>query len=193
MEMNFQPTPKKEWEMTEEEFDKFLEWLHPDRNHAADMYEKIRRRLIKIFICRGCIIPEDLTDDTINRVIRKVQEIADNYVGERIPYFIAVAYKVHLEYLRKKPLPLTLPAPESSSWAEEEFDCLEECMEHLTQRSRELVINYYREEKHEKIVHRKQLADKLGIPLNALRIKACRIRAKLETCVNSCLRQKAEA
>jgi len=92
--------------MTEEEFDKFLEWLHPDRNHAADMYEKIRRRLIKIFICRGCIIPEDLTDDTINRVIRKVQEIADNYVGERIPYFIAVAYKVHLEYLRKKPLPL---------------------------------------------------------------------------------------
>jgi DNA-directed RNA polymerase specialized sigma24 family protein len=190
MEMNFQPTPKKEWEMTEEEFSKFLAWLHPNRDWAADMYEKIRRRLIKIFICRGCAIPEDLTDDTINRVIRKVQEIADTYVGERIPYFIAVANKVHLEYLRKKPAPLSLPVPDSSSWAEEEYDCLEECLEHLTQRSRELVLGYYREEKHEKISLRKDQADQLGIPLNALRIRACRIRAKLESCVIDCLRHR---
>jgi DNA-directed RNA polymerase specialized sigma24 family protein len=191
MEMNFQPTPKKEWEMTEEEFSKFLEWLHPNRDRAAEMYEKIRRRLIKIFICRGCTIPEDLTDDTINRVVRKVQEIADNYVGERIPYFIAVAYKVHLEYLRKKPLPQALPVQEFSSRAEEEFECLEECMEHLPSRSKQIVLEYYQEEKHEKIIHRKKLADRLGIPLNALRIKACRIRAKLEMCVVTCLRQKA--
>jgi RNA polymerase sigma factor (sigma-70 family) len=177
--------------MTEEGFSKFLAWLHPNRDRAAEVYEKIRRRLIKIFICRGCTMPEDLTDDTISRVVRKVQDIADTYVGERIPYFIAVAYKVHLEYLRKKPLPQTLPFPESSSRAEAEFECLEDCLEHLTPRSRQLVLDYYREEKHEKIIHRKQLADKLGIPLNALRIKACRIRAKLEMCVIACLRSKA--
>jgi DNA-directed RNA polymerase specialized sigma24 family protein len=191
MEMNLHPTPKKEWQMTQEEFSKFLAWLHPDRDRAGETYEKIRHRLIKIFVSRTCTNSEELADETINRVVRKIQEIADNYVGERIPYFIAVANKIHLEYLRKKPVPQTLPLLESSSWAEEEYDCLEECMEHLTQRSKELVLEYYREEKHEKINLRKQQADKLDIPLNALRIRACRIRAKLESCVIDCLRQRA--
>jgi DNA-directed RNA polymerase specialized sigma24 family protein len=191
MEMNFHPTSKKEWEMTQEEFSKFLAWLNPDRDRAGEAYEKIRRRLIKIFVSRACSSSEELADETINRVVRRIQEIADTYVGERIPYFIAVANKIHLEYLRKKPAPQTMPVLESSSWAEEEYDCLEGCIEHLTQRSKELVLEYYREEKHEKINLRKQQADKLNIPLNALRIRACRIRAKLESCVIDCLRQKA--
>lgn len=179
--------------MTEDEFAKFLEWLHPDRDRAAEEYEKIRRRLIKIFICRGCTIPEDLADDTINRVVRKIQEIGDNYVGDRLPFFIAVAKNVYREYLRRNPPPQTLPVPESSAWADEVFDCLDDCMEHLTQRSKYVVVNYYQGEKREKIDHRKRLAEELGIPLNALRIKACRIRAKLETCVIDCLKLKTPA
>jgi len=188
--MNLHATPKKGWEMTQEDFSKFLYWLNPDRDRAGEIYEKIRHRLIRIFVSRACTSSEELADETINRVVRKVQEIADTYVGERIPYFIAVANKVHLEFLRKKPVPQTPPVLESSVWAEAEYDCLEECMEHLTPRSRDLVLAYYREEKHEKISLRKQQADKLGIPLNALRIRACRIRAKLESCVIDCLRQR---
>jgi DNA-directed RNA polymerase specialized sigma24 family protein len=191
MEMKSYPAPKKEWVMTEEEFSKFLAWLNPNRNLAADMYETIRRRLIKFFICRGCAVSEELADETINRVIRKIQEIGDSYVGERIPYFIAVARNVYLENLRKQP-PLQPPTTESSFATDEELDCLDGCMERFTPRTRDLVISYFQEDKHDKIVHRKKLAEELGVPLNALRIKVCRIRAKLQTCVFDCLRMKAE-
>ncbi len=58
-------------------------------------------------------------------------------------------------------------------------------------RSRDLVLQYYREEKREKIEHRKRLASRLGIGLNALRIRACRIRETLYQCVQTCLGEGA--
>jgi DNA-directed RNA polymerase specialized sigma24 family protein len=189
MEMT-QPSPKKEWELTGEAFSKFLTWLDPNPDRAGELYEDIRRRLIKIFGCRGCTCPEDLSDETINRVIRKVQEIGESYVGDRALYFYGVAHKVHLEYLRRKPVPTPPPAP-GKPRSEDEYACLEQCMERLTVRSRELVLAYYQEEKRAKIDWRRQLAAHLGIPLNALRIRACRIRANLEGCVSQCLQALA--
>ncbi|HUA58481.1 MAG TPA: hypothetical protein VML19_06995 [Verrucomicrobiae bacterium] len=43
-----------------------------------------------------------------------------------------------------------------------------------------------------KIDARKRLADALGIPLNILRTRICRIRSALETCVSACLGGPAE-
>ena len=50
----------------QEMFDRFLFWLDPNREEAAIKYEAIRRKLIKIFTCRGCIDAEDLADVTID-------------------------------------------------------------------------------------------------------------------------------
>jgi DNA-directed RNA polymerase specialized sigma24 family protein len=188
--MNSGPSPKKEWELTEQAFSKFLAWLNPDADKAGDLYENIRRKLIKIFVCRGCTCPEDLSDETINRVVRKVQEIGETYVGDPALYFYGVARNVHLEYLRRQPVPPPPPAPEQPH-SEAVYACLEKCMDRLSPRSRDLVLAYYQEEKHAKIDLRKQLAGQLGIPLNALRIRACRIRANLEDCVSQCLQQLA--
>ncbi len=187
--MNPHPSPPKKWEISDQAFSKFLAWLNPNRDTAGENYEEIRRRLIKIFVCRGCTCPEELSDETINRVVRKVQDIGEIYVGDPALYFFGVAHRVHLEYVRKKPQPQPPVISASSARPEEEYDCLEKCMEGITVRSRDLVLQYYREEKHAKIDLRKQMAEKLGIPLNALRIRACRIRATLETCVAECLRQ----
>ncbi len=52
-------------------------------------------------------------------------------------------------------------------------------------------MKYYHDEKRAKIDYRKQLADALGIPLNALRIRAHRVRISLEKCVKDCLAQAA--
>ncbi len=60
-------------------------------------------------------------------------------------------------------------------------------MERLTPDNRVLVLQYYQEEKKAKIDHRKLLAEHLGIAVNALRIRACRIRATLLECVQNCL------
>ena len=95
----------KEWVLTQESFDALLAWLDPNRELAGRKYEDIRTRLIKIFSCRGCYEPEDLADETINRVTKKLKDIESSFVGERARYFYGVANKVHMEYLRRKPAP----------------------------------------------------------------------------------------
>lgn len=188
--MESSPLQKKEWILTQEAFDSFLDWLSIDREQAGKKYEEIRRKLIKIFVCRGCKVAEELADETINRVAKKLPEIKESYVGDPAHYFYGVAHKVHLEFVRRKPAPLPLPPPEHSDEMEMEYDCLERCIETLPPENRELVLQYYQEEKRAKIDQRKRLAQRLGIEVNALRIRAYRIRMSLQDCVRECLRQQ---
>jgi DNA-directed RNA polymerase specialized sigma24 family protein len=73
---------------------------------------------------------------------------------------------------------------------EQEYECLDQCVLQLTRNNRELVIEYYQDDKRAKIEHRKALAEKLGVAQNALRIRAHRIRQTLQQCVENCLQQK---
>ena len=192
---------KKQWVVTQQAFDELLDWLDADRDSAGLKYEKIRLRLIKIFTCRGCCEADDLADETINRVTAKLSEIGETYSGDPALYFYGVAHKVHLEYLRKKPIVQqssvdrrtsygeTARVSESTDEVEQEYACLERCMEHLSNQNRQLVLEYYQEQKRAKIDHRRKLADQLGIGMNALRIRAHRIRLQLQQCVLECLEQ----
>jgi DNA-directed RNA polymerase specialized sigma24 family protein len=180
---------KKEWVVTQQAFDNLLGWLDNDREQAGQKYEKIRLRLIKIFTCRGCAEAEDLADETINRVVSRVGEIGSTYQGDPALYFYGVAQKLHLEYLRRshpKPVP-PLVFVESAAEREAEFECLDRCVEKLSPENRDLVLRYYAEEKQVKVQDRKRLADELGIAVNALRIRAHRIRLLLQNCVKECL------
>jgi DNA-directed RNA polymerase specialized sigma24 family protein len=184
-------TGSSKWVLDQAAFDRLLEWLHPERERAGRKYEDIRLRLIKIFTCRQCHEAEDLADETINRVARKVPEIAETYTGDPALYFYGVANKVHLEYVRKRPTRTPpLPPPSPTDEIEREHECLDHCMQQLPPASRDLVLQYYQDEKREKIERRKRLASSLGIELNALRIRACRIRELLYHCVQNCLAQQ---
>jgi len=186
----------KEQVLTQKAFDSLLNWLDPDRDRAAQTYEKIRIRLIKILTCRGCCEAEDLADEAINRVTLKVDWLILNYVGDPARYFYAVAQKVYLEYLRKTKHQQVSPVSVSSIAADPDqkqlealYECLERCLDKLSKENRLLVIEYYHGEKQAKIKHRKKIADQLGIGVNALRIRAHRIRLQLEGCVQNCLKQ----
>ena len=181
----------KNWVLTKEAFDALLGWLDPNREVAGEKYEDIRRRLVTIFSCRGCAEPEDLADETINRVTNKLTAIKSGFVGDPSRYFYGVANKVHLEYRRRKPAPEIQPPPAYDENIEKEFDCLERCMQKLTLENRQLVVEYYQDERQAKINHRKGLAEQLGIAINALRIRAFRIRASLQECVTNCLHEGA--
>ena len=63
--------------------------------------------------------------------------------------------------------------------------CLDRCLQELRVDQRELVIEYYRDSKREKVERRQALAKSLGITMNALAIRASRIRATLEACVTA--------
>jgi DNA-directed RNA polymerase specialized sigma24 family protein len=178
---------KKNWVLNQDAFDSLLTWLHPSREEAGQRYEDIRLRLIKIFSCRGCSDAEDLADETINRVASKLDEIVPGFAGEPARYFYGVANKVHLESLRRRPVPELPSLAVETDEVEKEFGCLEQCIGLLTTENRTLVLAYYQDEKQAKIDHRKKLAEQLGIAVNALRIRAFRIRAALQECVTKCL------
>jgi DNA-directed RNA polymerase specialized sigma24 family protein len=180
--------------LTQDAFDSLLAWLDPDRERAGEKYEKVRQRLIRIFTCRGCYDADVLADRTINRVASKVPEVSKGYVGDPALYFYGVAQKIFLESVRKRPTPAPPPPPpDKSDETEREYACLERCMERLSPASREMVLEYYRGEKRAKVERRKNLAEKLGIAQNALRIRAHRVRATLQQCVEGCLERATSA
>lgn len=177
----------KNWVMSQESFEGLLNWLGPDRDQAGLRYERIRVALINYFTFRAPCDAEDLADETINRVINRLPEIQNEINGERSRYFYGVARKVQLEYLRRKtPQPPPEPITDSEK-VEVEFHCLEQCISKLSEENRELVLRYYQADGRQKIEERKQLAEELGIAPNALRIRAYRIRAALQKCLEKCI------
>lgn len=185
---------KGQTNLTQAAFDSLLTWLDSDREQAGRKYEQVRQRLIKIFTCRGRPDAEELADEVINRVTLKAGELAKDYVGDPSLYFYGVAQKVYLESLRKRPAAVFVPPPSPHTDEDEaEYECLESCVERLPPANRELVIEYYQNERRAKIEHRKELAGRLGIAQNALRIRAHRIRLALQRCVEECVAQKLPA
>lgn len=177
--------------MTPDPFEKLLRWLEPDRDKAGIKYEKIRIGLIRFFSCRGCSEVEDLADKTFNIVTTKIDWLLENYIGEPSLYFYGVAKKIALE---PKPTvhPEAPPLPDKSE-IEEKCSCLERCLEQeLTPSERELLFRYYEKEKGEKIRIRKQIAEELGISINALRIRVHHLLSRLRPCIDECLRHLVE-
>jgi DNA-directed RNA polymerase specialized sigma24 family protein len=172
--------------MKQDTFDRFLAWLHPDRNLAGEKYEVIRHGLTQFFERRGSLEAEVLADKTIDRVIKKLPEIADRYTGEQAKYFYGVARHVYQESVKPQIVP---PAPEVDDpiLLERKDHCRQRCLDKLSDEDRALITGYYLKEKQEKIAHRRKLAIQLGLTSNALAVRAFRIRSALNRCLEECL------
>lgn len=188
----------KDKEITQQSFDLFLVALDPDRERAGQRYGQIYQTLLKFFEWSSSPFPDEQADETINRVCRKLEE------GEEIRdlgnYCKGVARFVHLNYLQspkskqtdlEEIMPFRAAPERDDDEGDPRLDCFESCLGKLPADARELITEYYQEDKRAKIDHRKGLADRLGIPLNALRIRSCRIRSKLEECVDGCMKKSA--
>jgi DNA-directed RNA polymerase specialized sigma24 family protein len=181
----------KQWTLSQSSFDIFLTRLDPEREQAGQKYEAIRTRLVKFFEWRACQFADDLADETLDRVVRKVN--AGEQINDYLNYTYAVARLVYLENLRQQAreqaVVINLPVRSDPPAENVQLNCLEACLEKLAENNRKLILHYYRDDKQAKIDHRKKLAEFFGMSLNALRIKALRIRAKLEECVFECLKK----
>jgi DNA-directed RNA polymerase specialized sigma24 family protein len=182
--------------LTPEAFDKLLSALSADREEAGVQYEVVRRKLMRFFEWRKVESADDYADETINRVARRIAE------GENVEnvghYFYGVARLVFLEALKERehaavpledaPQTLRQKAPESPD-PQPRILCFDRCLDSLPAHQRRLIVDYYREERRAKIALRQELADSLNIPLNALRIRAHRIRVSLEQCIARCMKR----
>jgi DNA-directed RNA polymerase specialized sigma24 family protein len=178
--------------------------LDAKREQAGLKYENLRRKLVEFFEARGSRWPTEHADETINRVARKVEE--GESVQDLNRYSYGVARLLFLETLRAREteplgddIALVSFAPaedeEKERWRQQQesrLECLEGCLSKLPATNRTCIIEYYREETGLKIEQRKRQAQALKLSLNALRLRASRIRAELGNCVNSCLERSAE-
>ena len=206
--MNSSFTSKKTRGITREDFDRLLAELHPDIERAGEQYEKIRRKLVKLFEWRGCAHADECADETFNRVARKISEGISIRSDDPYSYFHGVALNVLREYWRgAEQTAKTLEAaakiqdhpadPEDLLLREIEegekerlVECLNRCLQKLPPESLRLITRYHQEEEIPNKARRKELAQSLGIPLNALRIRAYRIRVAIEECVEKCLNHR---
>jgi DNA-directed RNA polymerase specialized sigma24 family protein len=142
-------------------------------------------------VSKGFSDAEDLADETINRVMKRLPEIRETYVGDRARYFHGVARYIILEMNRRKEvaveeLPVT---PLESDVHSDEYDCLVKCLRFLQSDKRELILDYYIYDGRDKIAQHRLMASELGITEGALRGRAHQVRGNLEKCIQQCIQR----
>lgn len=199
--------PKKNWSISSIAFHRFLEWLDEGVNSDGQNYLEMRQRLVAYFDRKNCLTPDELADETLNRVARRLEEEGTIESEAPAKYCYITARFVFMESLRGKnkasvPLDDVLRQPQANQLAESDLEkeeketkekmlvCLERCTGKLESVNRDIIISYYFGEERIKIENRRALAEKMGITMNALTIRAYRIRDKLEGCVRECAGEK---
>jgi len=188
-----------ERELTAQAFIRLLKRLGEDEEEAGKKYEELRRTLIRSFEWRGAPFPEEHADETFNRLARKLDSGVE--IRDISDYSYEVARLVSLEALKKghtrreqlNEVEHETVAPNTSDEMAEKEDrltCLDNCLEALPSENRELIMEYYCDEKRGQIDRRKDLAARLGLRRDALANRAQRLRDKLEQCVTRCLKKK---
>jgi DNA-directed RNA polymerase specialized sigma24 family protein len=180
-------------------FDKLLSALDPDRDRAGAKYVEAHRRLGYYFQKRGCSVPNDLADETLNRVARKLVVSKESSII--IDHFwYGVARLVLKEFWshsnREIPdlneLPPALEPSTDPRATEREEDaeaqkarkreCMKKCIASLPDDDRNLITQYTETK------DKNGLAALLKLNVKTLPVKAHRIRARLNDCVRKCLK-----
>jgi DNA-directed RNA polymerase specialized sigma24 family protein len=175
-----------------------LDWLDEGRDSAGRRYLETRGRLVRYFQCKRCANADDLADETLNRVARRLEEAGPIIDTPPARYCYIVAKFVLLEHLRRPDQQNVRPPSAFDRLADSVassheairreglLDCLDRCMRALPVEDARLILDYYRGEQRVKIEQRRRLAAERQLSMNALKIRACRIREKLEACINAC-------
>src|SRR5262245_1492 len=130
---------KPRWELTSEALEGLLRTLHEDREEASRQYEGLRQRLIDLFAWERSETPEELADEALNRLARRLSEgvAVDGGIGK---YAFGIARLLLQEDARARrtrdaalrELPLRATGGETS----ETLRLLERCLEELPPVSR---------------------------------------------------------
>jgi DNA-directed RNA polymerase specialized sigma24 family protein len=197
---------KRDWTPSQAAFRQFLDWLDEGVASDGEKYLEMRRRLVFYFDRKNCLASDELADETLGRVAQKLEEKGSITGMSPAHYCYVVAKFVFLENLRQarrgqqgldeltqarlsSGSSLNSKDQEAKQSRERVHACLDSCLAKLCLADRELILEYYRGEQRAKIERRSALAKRLGVSNNALTIRACRIRNKLEQCVRACCQE----
>ena len=189
-----------DWTLSTAALQRLLNWLDGGAGSDGQAYVAMRRRLRDYFSRKNCLPAEDLADETLTRVARRLEE--EGITRDETParYCYIVARFVFLEHLREtkaRPMVAGIPgnaapqpsaadvaeAADAAKAREKLLASLRKCLQELDPLNRRIITRYYIGTARVKIDNRRELADSLGLTMNALTVRACRIRTRLEACV----------
>jgi len=182
-----------------EAWGKFMNFLDPDGERAGEKYVAIHNTLIKFFYWRGCVVPEDLADETIKRVIWNLYKGLKLERHKLMAYMRGVARNVHLEGLKEPPMvdaapedvgPSVAPVyPGEHTKEEIRMRCLEKCLAQQPPRDREVIIGFFQYEKRKKIENRAEMAKRLGLSRSGLGTMVFHIKKRIKKCAQACIKK----
>jgi DNA-directed RNA polymerase specialized sigma24 family protein len=204
---SFSPAMRDKSSLTSANFEGLLLRLDPDRNLAGERYEEVRWKLIKFFQWSACIQAEDLADETFNRVAENIAADKEA-IRDVVAFTWGIAKRVRQEALRRDIKTLRLPdvpVPEGGladrlvtansqyepTGDEARLKCLRVCLKCLSAGDRKLLLAYY-SPRGRRIEARRRLALESKMTALNLRVRANRLRFKMEGCLKKCLASKAD-
>lgn len=184
-----------------------LTLLHPDPVEAADAYRRLQLRLVRFFNLTAASDPQHLADETLGRLARRAVEMMtvvptdqandSPFTEDEQPIshssaalVFSTARQVLQEDLsRSQPndkqvrewLARTTNAPDTNHEVRQAN--LQSCLSHFSPERRRLLEKYYGWSPSHKAEHHLQLAQSLGLSLDALRNRVLRSRLQLESCI----------
>lgn len=187
------------WQPTPQSFEKLLAAFDSDREEAGKIYENIRVKLLRYFERYGVSDVDRYVDITLDRVMRRLDE--GEVVVNIMAFILAVASYIRMEAWNEQKHVREAEQEIIKDFEQKQLDdvsdenprqlCFDKCLNDLPIETRILILDYYSAERSAKIRLRRQMAKGLGIEMNALRLRAHRIRLSLETCVQKCVSQLA--
>jgi hypothetical protein len=176
--------------------------LDSDRAAAAEKYVVLRHKLVRVFERLQYGDPEDLADEAIDRIAKKLEEEAIRNLNS---FAYSVAMKISLETRKASARFVSISDrdeggdsligdadPETRIIDDmrnaRNVQCLDKCLKRLRAGDHELLLEYYQGEKQARIRCRQELAEKRATTMARLRSDVNLLREKLRGCVDRCLR-----
>jgi DNA-directed RNA polymerase specialized sigma24 family protein len=171
-------------------FDALLRALDVDTEAAGLAYRQLHQRLILFFRINNAADPEALADEALDRLGRRIGTLQTGDIGSPQAFALGIGRHLRQEDLRRQ----RRESEAASEWAavtlandghhEYLLQALDQCMELMREDQRLLLRSYYQWTGRQKIEHHRQLAEKLGLTMNAMRNRLMRARAELDKCIH---------
>ena len=191
-----------------EDYDRLLLLLDPDPKIASEKFAILREKLVLFFDCRRCPDAGLRADEVIGRAARKVSSEAIEDISKYVAAVARLRFHEIIRERKREPVQVDdldqiahmnarsggiFEAPDERAANEMRLKCLEICMKQLCKGDQELLRDYYREDKRQKIDLRQQLAEKYHMSIIALRTHLCRLRKRLAQCCKGCIARTSPA
>lgn len=158
---------------------------------AGQHYEQLRSKLVFFFTRKSLQFPEDLADEVLDRIGRRLSE--GLVISSINAFALGVARHVAQEQAANRHQPQAvepyffdnIPAASATSNEDERVAYLERCLRKLPTIDKQVLKSYYLGEGGSSINARRDMAERLGISSGTLRQRIFLIRQRLLACVKA--------